>query len=200
MYNKRLAEAERIILKILRTPLLILVLSSFQPIILQADQADPLFDDIEEDQHVPGKSENKQPQKLTLDGMPEYPQDSNLRKLKIRKSESTFYVDIASITSSKIDNIARLVTVAISTHGARTVAYEGFDCGYRRYMAYGYAGSEAPVRPFDEQEWKPVIDRGNGRYRATLIDNYLCNYDSYAASRDKILVRMNSLKPYKIQD
>lgn len=179
---------------------LTIVLLSFLAMTLQADQEDPLFDDIEKDQHIPRKGENAQPQKLTLDGMPEYPRDSNLRKLGIRKSESAFYVDIASISSSKKDNIARLLTVAISPHGARTVTYEGFDCGYRRYMAYGYAGSEAPVRPFDEQAWKPVIDHGNGRYRATLIDNYLCNYDSYAASRDKILVRMNSLKPYKKQD
>ncbi len=195
MYNKRLTEAERIILKTL-----ILVLISFLPMMLQADQADPIFDDIEKDQHVPRKGENKPPQKLAIEGMPEYPRDSNLRKLEIRNSESTFYVDISSITSSKKDNIARLVIVAISPYGARTVTYEGFDCGYRRHKAYGYAGSDGPIRPFDEQGWKPVADQGNGRYRATLIDNYLCGNFSYAASRDKILIRMNGLEAYKKQD
>ncbi len=176
--------------------ILTIVLLSFLPMALQADQADPVFDDIEKDQYIPRKGENKPPQKLTIDGMPEYPRDSNLRKIKIRNSKSTFYVDISSITSSKKDNIPRMVTVVISPNGARTVTYEGFDCGYKRYMAYGYAGSDGPIRPFDEQEWKPVVDRGNGRYRATLIDNYLCNYFAYAASRDKILIRMNSLKAY----
>ncbi|NOY16871.1 MAG: hypothetical protein GXP23_08070 [Gammaproteobacteria bacterium] len=179
---------------------LILVLISFLPTTLQADQADPIFDDIEKDQHVPRKGENKPPQKLAIESMPGYPRDSNLRKLEIRNSESTFYVDISSITSSKKDNIARLVTVAISPYGARTVTYEGLDCGYRRYKAYGYAGSDGPIRPFDEQAWKPVPDQGNGRYRATLIDNYLCDNFSYAASRDKILIRMNGLKAYKKQD
>jgi len=179
---------------------LIIVLVSFLPMTLQADQADPVFDDIEKDQHIPRKGENKQPQKLTIEGMPEYPRDINLRKLEIRNSKSAFYVDISSITSSKKDNIARLVTVAISPYGARTVSYEGFDCGYRRYMAYGYAGSDGPVRPFDEQIWGPVVDHGNGRYRATLIDNYLCGLFAYAASREKILIRMNSLKAYNKQD
>ena len=195
MYNKRLAEVERIILKTL-----IIALISFLPMTLQAEQSDPVYGDIEQEQHVPRKGANKQPQKLTLDGMPEYPHDSNLRKLEIRKSKLTFYVDISSITSSKKDNIARLVTVAISPYGARTVTYEGFDCGYKRYMAYGYAGSEGPIRPFDEQIWRPVIDEGNSRYRTTLIDNYLCGLLAYAASRDKILARMKSLKPYKNQD
>ncbi len=179
---------------------LIIVLVSFLPMTLQAGQADPVFDDVEKDQYVPRKDENKQPQKLTIEGMPEYPRDSNLRKLEIRKSKSTFYVDISSITSSKKDNIVRMVTVAISPHNARTVSYEGFDCGYRRYMAYGYAGSDGPIRPFDEQTWRPVVDEGNGRYRATLIDNYLCGHFAYAANRDKILIRMNGLKAYKKQD
>jgi len=179
---------------------LILVLISFLPMTLQADQTDPVFDDIEKDQHIPRKGENKQPQKLTIDGMPEYPRDNNLRKLEIRNSKSTFYVDISSITSSKKDNIARMVTVAISPYGARTVTYEGFDCGYKRYMAYGYAGSDGSIQPFDEQSWKPVVDAGNARYRAILIDNYLCGLFAYTASREKILIRMKSLKAYKKQD
>ncbi len=195
MYNKRLAEAERRILRIL-----IIALICFLPMTLQAEQPEPVYGDIEQEPHIPRKGVNKQPQKLTIDGMPEYPRDSNLRKLKIRKSKSAFYVDISSITSSKKDNIARLVTVVISPYGARTVTYEGFDCGYKRYMAFGYAGSEGPIQPFDEQIWRPVIDEGNSRYRTTLIDNYLCGYMAYAASRDKILNRMRSLKPYKNQD
>ncbi len=195
MYNNGLAEVERIILKIFS-----IVLISLLPMTLLAEEADPIFDDIEKDQHIPRKGENKPPQKLTIEGMPEYPLDNNLRKLEIRKSKSDYYVDISSITSSKKDNIARMVTVAISPYGARTVTYEGLDCGYRQYMAYGYAGSEGPVRPFKEQVWKPVIDAESGRYRTTLLDNYLCNYFSYAASREKILVRMNSLKPFKNQD
>jgi hypothetical protein len=166
MYNKRLAEAERRILRIL-----IIALICFLPMTLQAEQPEPVYGDIEQEPHIPRKGVNKQPQKLTIDGMPEYPRDSNLRKLK-----------------------------AISPYGARTVTYEGFDCGYKRYMAFGYAGLEGPIRPFDEQIWRPVIDEGNSRYRTALIDNYLCGYMAYAASRDKILSRMRSLKPYKNQD
>ena len=168
----------------------------FMAVLSTTSLAEPVFGDIEEDQHIPRKDENQQPQQLGIDGMPEYPDDNNLRQLNIRQSRFIFYVDISSIRSSKKDNIVRLVSVAISPHGARTVAYEGFDCGLRRYQAYGYAGSEGPVRPFTDQGWKPVIDEGNGRYRRTLIDNYLCGGFAYAASRKKILSRMQSLKPY----
>ncbi len=180
--------------------ILILMLISMLPMQLLADQEDPLFDDIEKDQHIPTKEENRPPEKLSQEGMPEYPLDKNLRELSLRQSKSRFFVDIASLTSSKKDNVARLTTVAISPYGARTVSYEGFDCGYRRFMAYGYAGAEGPVRPFKEQVWRPVVDEGKGRYRATLIDNYLCSGFSYAASRKKILNRMRGLKPYKRQD
>ncbi|MEA1889509.1 MAG: CNP1-like family protein [Pseudomonadota bacterium] len=179
---------------------LIFVLLSIIPMTLQAAESDPVYGDVEQEQHIPRKGENKPPAKLTIDGMPEYPGDSNLRKLEIRRSKSTYYVDISSITSSKKDNIVHVVTVGISPYGARTVAYEGFDCGYKRYRAYGYAGSEGPVRPFDEQTWRPVKDEGEGRYRALLIDSYLCGYFAYAASREKILNRMNSLKSYDNQD
>ncbi len=190
-----LPDVERETLKI---PTIVLI--SLLPLALQAASADPIFDDIEKDQHVPRKVENKKPQKLTLDGMPVYPVDSDLRELKVRNSKSSYYVDISSITSSKKDNIPRMVTVAISPYGARTVTYEGFDCGYRRFKKYGFAGSDGPLRPFDEQSWQPVVEAGNGRYRAILIDNYLCGNFSYAASREKILNRMNSLKPYKKKD
>lgn len=192
MYNKRLAKVEKKTLKILT-----ILLLSLLPMTLLAD---PVFDDIEKDQHVPRKGENWKEPKLTLDGMPAYPRDSDLRKLKIRNSTSSFYVDIASITSSKKDNTPRMVTVVISPHGARTVTYEGFDCGYKRFKKYGYAGSDGPIRAFEEQAWQPVVDVGNGRYRADLIDHYLCANMSYAASRGKILKRMNSLKPYKKKD
>lgn len=179
------------------------MLISLLPLTLQADpadSADPLFDDIEKDPHIPRKSEISKPEKLVLDGMPVYPRDSDLRKLKIRNSNLTFYVDISSITSSKKDNTPRLVTVAISPSGARTVTYEGFDCGYRRFKQYGYAGSDGPIRPFEEQAWQPVVDTGNGRYRATLVDDYLCSFFAYATDRSKILNKMNDLKPYKKKD
>ena len=175
--------------------ILLFVLMAVLSTILQADPVDPIYGDIEEDQYIPRKGSNQQPQKLNIDGMPVYPDDSNLRQLNIRQSKSIFYVDISSIRSSTKDNIVRMVIVAISPHGARTVTYEGFDCGYRRYQAYGYAGSEGPLRPFEEQGWKPVIDQGNGRYRATLIDNYVCAGFAYAASREKILARMQNLMP-----
>jgi hypothetical protein len=164
-------------------------------IISMASQAEPIFDKEEVD-YIPRKGENQQPQKLNIDGMPEYPDDKDLRQLNIRDSRSIFYVDISSITSSIKDNIPRIVIVAVSPYGARTVTYEGFDCGYRRYKAYGYASMEGPIRPFGEQEWKPIIDEDSGRYRRTLVESYLCGPFAYAASREKILDRMKSLKPY----
>ncbi len=167
-------------------------------IISTVSQAEPVFDDYEEDQYIPRRGSNHQPPKFNIDGMPVYPDDSNLRQLNIRQSDSEFYVDISSIESSIKDNIVRMVIVAISPYGARTVSYEGFDCGYKRYQAYGYAGSEGPLRPFEDQGWKPVIDQGSGRYRATLIDNYICAGFAYAASREKILARMQNLKPLTI--
>ncbi len=53
---------------------------------------------------------------------------------------------------------------------------------------------------FEEQAWEPVVDSGNGRYRATLVDNYLCGFFAYATGRSKILNKMNDLKPYKKKD
>ncbi len=159
-------------------------------------QADQLFDDTAQSQHIERKRESSQPKPLGIDGMPEYPDDNNLRQLNIRQSRLIFYVDISSVRSSKKTNIVQLLSVAISPHGARTVTYEGFDCGYRRYQTYGYAGSEGPLRPFADQGWKPVIDEANGRYRRALIDNFLCRGFAFAASREKILSRMKKLEPF----
>lgn len=159
-------------------------------------QADQIFDDTAQSEHIERKRESTEPKPLGIDGMPEYPDDNNLRQLNIRQSRLIFYVDISSIRSSKKTNIVQLVSVAISPHGARTVAYEGLDCGYRRYQTYGYAGSAGPLRTFADQGWKPVIDEADGRYRRTLIDNYLCRGFAYAASREKILSRMRNLKPF----
>ena len=159
-------------------------------------QAAPLFEDSVEELPSRISDDNFQPQQLDINGMPEYPDDKNLRLLNIRQSNLSFYVDLSSISSSKKDNIVRLVIVAISPHGARTVTYEGMDCGYRRYQPYGFAGSNDTMRPFADQNWKTIVDRANGRYRRTLIDNYLCDGFAYAASREKILSRMKNLKPY----
>ena len=103
--------------------------------------------------------------------------------------------DLSSIVPGK-DNVVRLVTVAESPSGSRTVTYEGFDCGYKRYKKYGYAGSDGPLRPFKVQDWKPLVDEGEDRYRPHLVDNYLCGSFAYAASREKILSRMRNLKFY----
>lgn len=159
-------------------------------------QADQIFEDTGQSQHIEHKRDSSEPKPLGIDGMPEYPDDNNLRQLNIRQSRLIFYVDISSIRSSKKTNIVQLVSVAISPHGARTVTYEGLDCGYRRYQTYGYAGSDGPMQPFADQGWKPVIDEANGRYRRTLIDNFLCQGFAFAASREKILSRMKKLKPF----
>ena len=167
----------------------------FMSVLSMTLQANPLFDQ-EEEQHIPRENVNLQPSRVDAEGLPEYPHDSNLRQLNIRHSDLIYYVDLASILPTKKNNV-RLVTVAISASGARTAVYEELDCGYRRYKSYGYAGKEGPFRPFKIQEWKPVIDTGNGRYRRTLLDNYLCGKFADAASREKILSRMQSLKPYQ---
>ena len=159
-------------------------------------QADQIFEDSAQSQHIERKRESSGPKPLGIDGMPEYPDDNDLRQLNIRHSRLIFYVDISSIRSSKKTNIVLMVSVAISPHGARTVTYEGLDCGYRRYQTYGYAGSDGRMHPFADQGWKPVIDAANGRYRGELIDNFICQGFAYAASREKILSRMNKLKPF----
>lgn len=166
-------------------------------VISMATQAEEILEKGEEFQYVPKKGQFQQPKKFDIDGMPEYPDDANLRKLNIRHSNSIFYVDISSITSSIKDNIVRMVTVRISLKGGRTVKYEGLDCGRRRYQLYGFAGSEGPLKPYKDQGWKPIIDEGDDRYRRTLIDSYVCGlFWGYAASREKILARMKNLKPY----
>ena len=159
-----------------------------------ASHAEPIFDK-EEDQHVPRYNIKQDPRELRIDGMPEYPRDSDLRKLNIRHSRSIYYVDLSSIDPGK-DNVVRLVTVAISPSGSRTVTYEGFDCGYKRYKKYGFAGSEGPLHAFKVQDWIALVDEGADRYRAHLVSNYLCASFAYAASREKILKRMHSLEPY----
>jgi len=165
-------------------------------VISMASQAEEILEKGEEFQYVPKKGQNQQPKKFDINGMPEYPDDNNLRKLNIRHSNSVFYVDISSITSSIKDNIVRMVTVAISPQGGRTVNYEGFDCGYRRYQLYGFAGLEGPLKPYKDQGWREIIDEGDDRYRRTLVDSYACGLFAYAASREKILARMKRLKPY----
>ena len=164
-------------------------------VLSMTSQAAPIFDP-EEGQYIPRENENLQPSLIDADGMPEYPHDSNLRQLNIRHSDLIYYVDLASISPTKKHSV-RLVTVAISPAGARTAIYEELDCGYRQYKAYGFAGQVGPFRPFKIQEWETVIDAGSGRYRSTLIDNYLCGKFADAASRQKILARMKDLKPYQ---
>jgi hypothetical protein len=173
----------------LKTLLFLLLISA--PAVLLAGQ---IFDK-EEDQYVPQYDVSTDTRDLRIEGMPEYPRDENLRKLNIRHPRSIYYVDISSIDPTR-DNVVRLVSVSVSPSGARNVIYEGFDCGYRRFRQYGYGGSDQVIHPFREQEWKPVIDEGDGRYRAQLVDNYLCNGFAYAASRKKILARMKRLQPY----
>ena len=189
MYNKQLVFA--VVEKILK-PLTFVLLA----VLSMTSQADQIFEDTGQSQHIEPKRDTSEPKPLGIDGMPEYPDDNNLRQLNIRHSRLIFYVDIASIRSSKKTNIVQLVSVSISPHGARTVTYEGLDCGYRRYQRYGFAGSDGPLRPFADQGWKPVIDEADGRYRRALIDNFLCQRFAYAASREKILSRMNKLKPF----
>jgi hypothetical protein len=161
-----------------------------------ASQAEEILEKGEEFQYVPKKGQFQPLKKFDINGMPVYPDDNNLRKLNIRHSNSIFYVDISSITSSIKDNIVRMVTVAISPQGARTVYFEGFDCGRRRYQLYGFAGSEGPLKPFKDQGWKPIINEGDDRYRRTMVDSYACGLFAYAASREKILARMKNLQPY----
>lgn len=156
--------------------------------------ADQLFDQ-DVDEYAPRHKIKQDPRELRIDGMPEYPRNSDLRKLNIRHSRSIFYVDLSSINPGK-DNVVRLVSVAESPSGARTVVYEGFDCGYKRYKKYGFAGDEGPLIAFKIQEWNPLVDHGEGRYRSHLVSNYLCATFAYAASREKILSRMSSLEPY----
>ena len=173
----------------MKTLLFLLLIAA--PAVLLADQ---IFDK-EEDQYVPEFDKSIDTRDLRIEGMPEYPRDENLRKLNIRHPRSIYYVDISSIDPGK-DNVVRLVSVSVSQSGSRNVKYEGFDCGYKRYKQYGYGGSDQKIHPFRVQEWKPLIDAGDGRYRSELVDNYLCNGFSYAASKKKILARMKRLQPY----
>jgi hypothetical protein len=172
-----------------------LLLTLLIAIVTTVSSADQLFD-TDVDEYAPRYETRQDPRELRIDGMPEYPRNSDLRKLNIRHSNSIFYVDLSSINPGK-DNVVRLVSVAVSPSGARTVIYEGFDCGYKRYKKYGFAGAEGPLIAFKTQEWNPLVDQGEGRYRAQLVDNYLCAGFAYAASRKKILSRMSRLDPYK---
>lgn len=142
----------------------------------------------EMDENYKGMGSEHKWQEQELGSLPDYPHERDLRELSTRADQMRYFVDIRSIMPGK-DNVVRLNVVLQSDSGARTVFYEGYDCGFRRYKRYAYAGPAGPLQAIENPEWQRADDRVQNRFRQELIDNYLCDKFAYAASRRDIIRR-----------
>lgn len=121
--------------------------------------------------------------------LPPYPDDSSLVKFSSNQTGMTYLVDKKSITPTK-QNIVRLTIVARSPSNARTVFYEGYHCGTKRYKRYAVAGSTGPLMLLENPEWKVIIDTPDNRFRIELLSLILCTQLYTAASTNIIIDRL----------
>jgi hypothetical protein len=143
------------------------------------------------DENYQDMGTDRQWQEQELGGLPEYPRDSDLRQLSTRAGGMEYFVDIRSIQPGK-DNVVRLTVVMQSDSGARTAYYEGYDCGFKRYKRYAYAGASGPLQEIANPEWQRVGDEMQNRFRNELIDSYLCSKFAFADSRRDIIRRFKN--------
>ena len=121
--------------------------------------------------------------------LPPYPDDSSLLLFSTNQTGVEYLIDRKSIAPSK-ENVVRLTVVARSPSNARTVFYEGYHCGTRRYKRYAVAGSQGPLVLLDKPDWQVIIDTPDNRFRKQLLSLVLCTQLYTAAPANIIINRL----------
>jgi hypothetical protein len=127
--------------------------------------------------------------------LPPYPDDSSLLKYSTNQTGMTYLVDKKSIDPGR-KNIVRLTIVARSPSNARTVFYEGYHCGTKRYKRYAVAGSKGPLMLLDNPQWQVIIDTPDERFRKELLDLILCT-QLYTAAPTNIIIDRLKYQTYR---
>lgn len=127
--------------------------------------------------------------------LPAYPLDKNLVSFHTTPAGLEYLADMQSILPGR-DNIVRLTIVARSPSNARTVAFEGYHCGTKRYKRYAVTGSTGPLVALDNPQWQVIIDTPDQRYRQELLDLILCT-QLYTAAPKNIIIDRFRYKTYR---
>lgn len=165
--------------------LLLLILLAIQPYSALAQS--PMGEDDADYKYDPRYGKDWQEEAPA--NLPPYPEDSSLLPLSVSQTGIEYLVDRHSIAPGK-DNIVRLTIVARSPSNARTVFYEGYHCGTKKYKRFAVAGSSGPLMLLANPEWKVIIDTPGEQFRKELMDLVLCTQLYTAADKKTIIHRL----------
>ena len=134
--------------------------------------------EVEDDNpYEPPEKEFKE-QKLEL---PALPKIDNLIPFDVSESFGfEFFIDTASLSVGKKDEILRYTVVLVSRQGAQTVYHEGMRCSTREVRRYAeffgdFQKSDSKWSPSSRNDWQNVGSLGRNNYRFALYYDYWCN-------------------------
>jgi len=105
--------------------------------------------------------------------LPPFPPSGDLVELPEQPLNAalTVLVDIGQVHIGE-DGVVRYTLVLRSASGAENVFFEGIRCSTLEWKTFAY-GSQGHWRPMDSG-WRPLENKGAGRYRYILYQHYLC--------------------------
>jgi len=157
---------------------------------LPAGADDSLFGDVGDESYYDERFDKKW--RENVGELPAYPKDADLIPYMTSRTGVEYLIDRKSISSARKDNIVYLTVVARSPSDARTVFFEGYHCGTKKYKRYAVAGAHGPLMPLDNAGWTVIIDAPGGQFRKDLLDHVLCTQMYTAAPKNKIIDRLKN--------
>jgi len=108
--------------------------------------------------------------------LPSFPEDADLLPFPVDLpgSTQTFSIDAKSL-SVGTDRVVRYSAVITSASGARNMLYEGIRCEKREYRTYAYGTASGEFRPAQNEPWRDINALGWGKFRAVLLEHFLCD-------------------------
>jgi hypothetical protein len=126
-----------------------------------------------------GSPENKveddsKPWQEVQASLPAYPKQENLLAFTVSAAtDNSYAIDAASLSVGK-DGVVRYAVVIDSTHGARTVNYEGMRCDPSEYKIYAFGHSDNTWSKNRYAKWEPYKLRSLLSYHKPLFEEYFC--------------------------
>ena len=121
-------------------------------------------------EYEPGREWEEQAARL-----PAYPSGDDLVALDTDYPGYRYFIDPASVSVGKKDQVARYTVIIESTDGVRNVFYEGMRCDSRQYKTYAYGSADGPFHEMPDAGWKYIRSEAAFRYRRDLVDFYVCD-------------------------
>ena len=107
--------------------------------------------------------------------LPPYPREDDLISLDTDFPGYRYFIDPASVSVGKKDQVARYTVIIESIDGVRNVFYEGMRCDSRQYKTYAYGSADGPFHEMPDADWKYIRSEAAFRYRRDLVDFYVCD-------------------------